>query len=111
MRSPRGTSPVPVRAVVLLAPRPGDGVRAEPIPPAAAASELVPHVMTAADPTLPTAFRVAAHLAGTIPAFRGRVPDDLSAAPAAARELVDTVTAGVGGGTRAPDPRMTTAAR
>jgi len=91
VRAPRNAFPVPARAVVLLAPRGGRRVRAEPVSPAEAAVELVSHVMTAVDPILPTAFRVAAGLADTIPAFRGRVPDDLAAAPAAARELVAAV--------------------
>ena len=91
VRAPRSATPEPVRAIVLLAPRGGRRVRAELLSPAQAAYELVPHVMTAADPILPTAFRVAAGIARTIPAFRGRIPDDLAAAPAAARELVDAV--------------------
>lgn len=90
VQAPRSASPVPARAVVLLASRRGSRVGVEPLSPVQAACELVPHVMTAADPILPTAFRVAARLADTIPAFCGFVPDDLAAAPLAARQLVGT---------------------
>ena len=75
----RAPAPVPLAAIVVLAPRGGASAAVERLDPAEAVPEVVPHVMTAASPVLPAAFATAARLAREVPVWRGRLPDDLAA--------------------------------
>lgn len=85
------TEPVPVAAIVLLDPRGDDEPRCERLPGTTALALLTPHAVYAGAAGLPRAFSQLARLATTVPVHRACMPDDLNAAPAAARTLLDLV--------------------
>jgi hypothetical protein len=83
------TQPVPLAAVVLLDPRSDHGLACERVPATTALALLTPHAMHAGADRLPSAYSQLARLAAAVPVLRASMPDDLTAAPAAAQSLLD----------------------
>jgi hypothetical protein len=80
--------PVRVAAVIVLARLGGDAPQLERFDPVAALPALMPHVLYGGPSRLPSALTRAAALLSRVPAFRGRLPRDLSRAGEHADALI-----------------------
>jgi hypothetical protein len=82
----------PLAAVVILAPRSADALAVAPLDPGEGVPALVPSLIFGGADRLAVAFALACRLVERVPVFRAAMPDDLAAAPAALRRLVDLAT-------------------
>jgi hypothetical protein len=105
------TEPTPLAAVVMLAERSRTGLVAASIDPVAAVPALVPSLIFGGSDRLGEAFALACRLVERVPIFRASMPDDLSAAPGALRELVELATRSEPAGRPAEMPRDETPRR
>jgi hypothetical protein len=88
---PGEPAPCPVVAVVLLGER-GAGLRVEALEPARALALLTPNLVhSGSRAAIAAAFARLATLLRSVPAFEASLPDDLSALPRSAPELLDAL--------------------